>query len=292
MRLISKSHLIKPNSMNSYWFSISLCIFDCKILSLIRHSFQDGYEYATTDQLEFELCDIDDVTAQKDHSKQKEQSRSKNYSDCYKKLEDDTILYECDECERTFTRSIGLKRHQNRDHQTTNRTQIVKLHKLQVHEKLHPSNKCVQCHKKFDSPSRLADHMNVHLSKKPHACDQCDKSFTHPSNLSAHKRVIHRKIRPYVCHICERNFSCRTNLNYHLGRHMVDKPYACNLCEKSFSQILQLSKHKKMLHRTTGRHLCKLCDQSFVCTTNLRRHLTNNHQIENKFHAWIEQNFK
>ncbi|VDK87449.1 unnamed protein product [Dibothriocephalus latus] len=47
------------------------------------------------------------------------------------------------------------------------------------------------CNKTFLKASSLADHMNVHLGKRPYVCKYpgCGKSFRCRSNLSGHRRV-------------------------------------------------------------------------------------------------------
>ena len=69
------------------------------------------------------------------------------------------ITFDCDLCEKQFTRKSSLNRH-----------------KL-IHTGLKPYQ-CDLCEKSFPLPGNLTKHRNVHSAIKPHECDICNKTFT------------------------------------------------------------------------------------------------------------------
>ena len=68
---------------------------------------------------------------------------------------------------------------------------------------------------------------NVVMSEiweKPHKCVDCDKRFSTPSLLNIHTR-IHTGEKPYQCDVCEKRFRVRKGLSDHLITHSTEKPF-------------------------------------------------------------------
>lgn len=222
-----------------------------KLISLNHSHFQDGYEYATTNQLEFELCDGDVGTV------------------CENGSENPTI-------------SNGRSTESNIQQRSHTELLQPRLQPTLPQQQQHqPVNQCVECHKKFPTSHALAAHMNTHSGPKLYSCNQCDASFDHRPNLWKHRLVVHREVRPYGCHLCKRQFSCQSTLNYHMNTHINEKSCICNLCGKSYSNIVQLTNHKEFVHHIDGNYWCKVCGRSFLSIMFLKKHLRIAHDTEN-----------
>ncbi|XP_070072537.1 zinc finger and SCAN domain-containing protein 5B [Drosophila takahashii] len=124
--------------------------------------------------------------------------------------------------------------------------------KLANHMKVHSSEKpheCEICHKRFRQTPQLARHMNTHTGNRPYKCDYCDSSFADPSTRIKHQR-IHTNERPYKCKFCSKSFAYSNVLRVHLKTHTGERPFSCQFCQKSFSQLHHKNAHEKS-HKTT-----------------------------------------
>ena len=83
----------------------------------------------------------------------------------------DGYKYECQQCEKIFTKSYGLSRH------------IQSVHELKY--------ACNQCDKLFTQQSSLTTHIqSIHEGVK-YACSQCDYQATQQSSLTSHVKRKH-----------------------------------------------------------------------------------------------------
>lgn len=157
----------------------------------------------------------------------------------------------CDQCDRTFTNRMGLKRH--------------KL--IHTERQLFA---CDQCDRKCVNKSSLKLHKLIHSGIKPFVCDECDRKFSHSSTLYKHKK-IHTGVRPFVCHLCDKRCSRKSTLDRHLKTHIGERSFVCDICDKRFSRNSTLN-HHKLLH-SGHRFECDLCDRKFVIKSSLFYHL-------------------
>ena len=105
--------------------------------------------------------------------------------------------FECDQCEKTFTRQSHLKGHVN-----------------VIHQKIRPFE-CDQCKKTF----ALKQSLNLHIQsncknlKKKYKCKECENSFVNKSYLKYHMNRVHLKIKPlknFVCNECGASLEKKT----------------------------------------------------------------------------------
>ena len=96
------------------------------------------------------------------------------------KLEDHMKLHAppslpCQHCGKMFHTDQHLSKHNYAVHTPDDEKQL----------------RCKECGKGFISPSRMREHMNIHLGVKPHMCPHCGKHLSNVSNLQAHTRKLH-----------------------------------------------------------------------------------------------------
>ena len=96
------------------------------------------------------------------------------------KLEDHMKLHAppslpCQNCGKMFHTDQHLSKHNDAVHTPDDAKQF----------------RCNECGKGFISPSRMREHMNIHLGVKPHMCPHCGNNFSNVSNLQAHTRKLH-----------------------------------------------------------------------------------------------------
>lgn len=270
-------------------------------------SFQDGYEYATADQIEFERCSNDDVAA----DRTEQPPSSENHSNYRKISRDGTITFNCDECDKSFTYSIALKRHKQIVHRDSRSYKCVKcdinytsfsifsehlqsahelfgcdrcdkafhypsnleLHKLRVHVDRQPHTYNIHCPKKCFSKQSLQYRRNTHTDEESHACDKCEnKSFSSLSNLMAHKIRNHQNVIRHNCPVCARKFTYIYNLNYHLRSHIVQKSYASSLQMENIGKVYKAST-KKLIRSL----VCKMCNRTFADGPDVQIHIDDHH---------------
>ena len=107
--------------------------------------------------------------------------------------------FACPHCNKTFTRSSSVKRH----------------------ERIHNGKKpfaCRYCDKTFIESVKLRRHERIHTSEKPFACKYCEKTFNQSGILKRHEN-IHTGEKPFICKYCNKTFSRRYFLKRHAKFH-------------------------------------------------------------------------
>ncbi|CAO2627171.1 Zinc finger protein 667 [Lemmus lemmus] len=132
----------------------------------------------------------------------------------------------CNNCGKTFFRSLSFKLHQ--DFHTGER-----------------SYGCSNCRQVFRRILSLVLHQRVHSRDKSYECDKCGEIFHKKLTLMIHKRIHNRK----------ENFnhekapgSCPSLSEPH-NNHVVESIHQCRKCGKAFSRMSSFLLHKRVHNR-------------------------------------------
>jgi len=127
--------------------------------------------------------------------------------------------YNCLLCDKSFSRSSGLR-----------------SHKLYVHRNRR-RHECWYCGNMFKTVSHLMRHVRKHTDAKPYSCKHCSASFTGPNQLKTHLLKLHNEGTWFTCCTCQQKFSCKTYLKQHIRRRHKDvKTYVCHECPNCIQQ--------------------------------------------------------
>uniref|UniRef100_A0A8C5QJ74 C2H2-type domain-containing protein n=1 Tax=Leptobrachium leishanense TaxID=445787 RepID=A0A8C5QJ74_9ANUR len=138
--------------------------------------------------------------------------------------------FSCPECEKTFTDSIALKKHQ-------------RTHKQKKRYNCSVCGKCFKHASSFAAHKRIhTAHKMIHQGEKTFKCTDCEECFTQATQLEEHKSI--HLIKPFNCSVCGKCFSRASNLASHKKIHSGEKPHKCPECGKCFSRATHLSRHK------------------------------------------------
>ncbi|XP_069687442.1 uncharacterized protein [Periplaneta americana] len=172
------------------------------------------------------------------------------------------LAFCCSFCEKTFSSTDILEKHENKFHGGNRKYE------------------CKQCGKRFSLKFNLKLHEDRHLGLKPFACTQCDKRFTCNSSLQKHA-VVHTGVKSFECPLCGRRFYLQGNMNRHFRTHTGERPFRCDECGKNFTDWSSLRRHLRS-HTGERPYSCKKCQKTFVRRHHLARHLKNSCKQFNK----------
>lgn len=162
------------------------------------------------------------------HSSSTSSSSSSSASSTSSSTNNKNYRFKCDKCNKMYSTSMGLSKHQQFHCPAAECNQEKKQHA------------CQDCGKLYTTMGALKMHIRTHTL--PCKCPICGKAFSRPWLLQGHIRT-HTGEKPFQCPDCPRSFADRSNLRAHQQTHVEVKKYACKVCNKSFSRMSLLNKH-------------------------------------------------
>lgn len=205
---------------------------------------------------------------------------------------DDTSLFRCKHCSKSYRTERSLQRH------------------LLVHDER--KYVCNVCNMKFFRQDRLKSHMDRYGHDETKVCPEPQKP---PDDKSAIKLIniwIREELdsdnegKGFPCTICGKSYDTKKSLlkhqmNAHGGQdeccascgtacncaykdqekcNEKSKPYTCEECNKSFEKEIKLHKHLRIHERAKEQHdanfkrfLCHICSKTFRQNTGLMFHM-------------------
>ncbi|CAG9817303.1 unnamed protein product [Phaedon cochleariae] len=168
-----------------------------------------------------------------------------------KKRIKDSTYKKCEECNKSFSSSSGLKQH------------------MQIH--FDKKFLCSECGKKFSTKNLLYSHMKTHSGVKPYSCSICSKTFAQKSSLNKHL-LVHTGEKPISCNICGKRFSQQGHLTYHMRQHSGERPYSCTYCDKTFNHSGTFKVHTR-IHTGEKPFGCHICSKRFYDSSSMKKHI-------------------
>ena len=161
--------------------------------------------------------------------------------------------FQCDYCEKRFSRKKNKSEHENRAHTkkikfpcdqcdyVTFIKGLLVTHKQRKHEKWKYS--CPQCDHKALKSSELENHIDaIHNGK--FTCEQCGLKAGSQKKLDYHINTVHTKDQKFSCEECNFFTYHKNNLHVHIKNiHLKLKPHKCSSCSKGFARKRELEKH-------------------------------------------------
>ena len=157
-------------------------------------------------------------------------------------------VYTCSYCQKTFSRRSNLKRH------------IEGMH----HKRTHP---CAQCTKVFKYPNSLQRHVRTIHENHTYDCEQCGQKFINRDDLKVHVSVKHQG-KVYPCQDCDKTFATPRNLRAHRDSIHAGKTHACLLCNKSYAHRGSLNNHCTGVHGVTLKSLLQQASGECLATAS------------------------
>lgn len=196
--------------------------------------------------------------------------------------------YDCDQCDKVFTRNHLLQWHMTVEHGSGRfccalcplsytSPMGLKVHMAQKHP---------------TEPAATVDSPGAKAGTKPklYTCKYKDDpkeakegcptwSTTSKARLKSHLIEVHKEDLPKeVCPKCSKEFSSMDNLNHHIkvcGKKDLPKDVACRGagCKKKFRTVKDMEKHFDFFHTSKYAHLkCKKCGRQMRSKANLLKH--------------------
>lgn len=201
--------------------------------------------------------------------------------------------FSCDECEKVYSSSKALKRHDLSAHKK-NKYSCNKCTKsfcskesLYHHRRgIHAGDKpytCEECGSSFNFSHSLKLHLLKHSGKRPFQCKECDKTYLTANHLKMHMIGVHQNNKIHTCRFCSKSFAYKTSLKVHEMTHENIKPYKCKICEKGFVNSHSLKYHTESKHQADTWFSCNICQKQFKTEFSMKTHRRRHSMDGNRF---------
>ena len=220
-----------------------------------------------------------------------------DFKDHIKRIHEKRKILTCKVCDKTFTLTASLYTHLRLVHQsksfkceTCEKTfatrNYLTQHIEEIHEFIENIFECSQCDKTFDKTFKLKNHKTcVHSKRLTHKCTECHQMFDSLKSYNDHKILKHTEEwkEKIFCISCERIFLSKAQLTFHDRTvHYISKNFDCDICGKTFCKLLNLERHKTLVHAMKSLHQkCDICSKLFPTKSDLKSHLKNVHEKGN-----------
>ena len=157
--------------------------------------------------------------------------------------------FECDKCDKKYTRRGALKNHMD------------KVHDIKLPPLTHQSRNSKLKDQDLKNPRKFN-------------CDKCDKSYTEKYNLDNHKKRVHYvttepPLGEFKCTLCVKRYARRLGLR----RHMKNVHDATLPTLRSGQKSSKGSENEQ-------RFKCDFCSNYYEHKTNLNRHMRKKHNVQ------------
>ena len=150
--------------------------------------------------------------------------------------------FRCDECDKSYISSEGLKGHKLRH--AINEGTLTEGQKKILEDMKVP---CELCGLLLANTATLRSHIKSHSGNKDYECTQCGKTYITKRGLESHDSVIHLGNKNYPCS-CGKLFGRMSTLKVHEMTHTGKLPFKCNQCNSGYKEKRNLMQHMAKQH--------------------------------------------
>ncbi|KAK3929095.1 Zinc finger protein 84 [Frankliniella fusca] len=200
------------------------------------------------------------------------------------KSENENLHYNCDICQKSFTRGAYLYRHL-RKHTgeftcVTCLAVFARKENLKTHSCIKPKESfpCSMCGRKFSAKKYLQRHIPLHTGE--FACSECNRHFVSKLSLKYHRCNCDKnqsRSGSISCAMCERTFSSESKLKAHLRIHydLKSKPGPFKSSQNIHRQARKKdvnTKSKKNKIPEGKLFICEICGAIFKSSSSMKTH--------------------
>ena len=180
---------------------------------------------------------------------------------CYKVT--NTGLFQCTDCEKTFSKSSGASRH------------FYTIHKNRRFS-------CDHCDNEFTEKRTLREHRRSQHLGLMYQCDYCDRKFAYKFEISAHLKQVHSNPNQTISkHLkVEQQTAFNSELSDKaLKKRVMRVTKADKTKEKTRTKPLRNKRPmKRYKELTSGLFKCIGCEKKFPIKSSVRRHFLTVHE--------------
>lgn len=196
----------------------------------------------------------------------------------------------CTKCNKFFTCSQTLRRHQRNKHVSgepavdisstcdvctkTFKNKVNMLTHKRIQHSIEEEFICNECSKVFNHKQKLIDHMKLNHLPPTYKCKNCSALFNRLQQLNSHLQKVHavEKEKPVICENCGKFFVNFSKLQIHMEKYSKENNCVCDECGKGFKSKVSLMQHLRS-HSDVRRFSCEFCENMFKHKHHLKQHM-------------------